>query len=217
MAKDISPEERLFNVINEGKKDSGAQAGVAAGKPRGLKQMFSGWLKPQHNIQHPALALSSFPVKLENIDINLVNRSLVIILAIILAAAIFSGINKGPNLSKLTSISSRYMNQITKPKPAESFKPLAYYTEQVRKRDLFSPNTSEASASGGRRSQQEIAKDLSLAGIYQGEYPEAMIEDKVEKKTYFLKEGDEIKGMKVKSILKDRVILQYESQDIELL
>jgi type II secretory pathway component PulC len=44
-----------------------------------------------------------------------------------------------------------------------------------------------------------------------------MIEDKAAKKTYFLKTGDEIKGMKVKAILKDRVILQYGEEEMELM
>jgi len=44
-----------------------------------------------------------------------------------------------------------------------------------------------------------------------------MIEDKAAKKTYFLKQGDKIKGVVVKNIFKDKVVLEYGSETIEFL
>jgi type II secretory pathway component PulC len=43
-----------------------------------------------------------------------------------------------------------------------------------------------------------------------------MIEDKKASNTYFLKTGDTINKMKIEEILKDRVILNYAGQRIEL-
>ena len=54
-------------------------------------------------------------------------------------------------------------------------------------------------------------------GIYFSEEPEVIIEDKAEKKTYFLKEGENIKEIKVKSIRQDRVILESDGVDWELM
>ena len=86
----------------------------------------------------------------------------------------------------------------------------------MKKRDVFHPYSGGAAGIAG---SNLAVKDLGLAGTYQGQDQrlEAMIEDKSAKKTYFLKEGDEIKGFKVKSILKDRVILQYGDQEIEIM
>jgi len=43
-----------------------------------------------------------------------------------------------------------------------------------------------------------------------------MIEDKTEKKTYFLKKGDKIKEFEIEDILENKVILNFKGKKIEL-
>ena len=43
-----------------------------------------------------------------------------------------------------------------------------------------------------------------------------MIEDANTKKIYFIKQGEIIDGIKIQAILRDRVVLSYEGEEIEL-
>lgn len=224
MAENISPEERLFKVIQETKKPAD-QSQIRRDKLplnlKGLKQALGSLIwkfKPRGQVSKPMAAASIvLPIKLHDIDFKKVNRALwVILILLILLAAYY--VFKRPNLSKVTSAIFESGYQARGSKPIDTFKPLAFYAEQARKRDIFHPVTSAIKGIAGS-GLQALTKDLGLAGIYQpvGKPSEAMIEDKAAKKTYFLKTGDEIKGMKVKAILKDRVILQYGEEEMELM
>jgi hypothetical protein len=99
-------------------------------------------------------------------------------------------------------------------------RPFLHYLEMVRRRNIFSPVKLEEPEKPEVKKKQleELAKDLSLVGIYlDEEEPIAMIEDKQVQKTYFLKEGDSINKFTIQDILKSRVILSYEGETIELL
>lgn len=59
----------------------------------------------------------------------------------------------------------------------------------------------------------DFAQGLKVVGIMWSDTPQVIIEDTVERRTFLLSAGDEIKGARVKEILKDRVILSYDSQE----
>jgi len=224
MDEKISPEERLFKVIQETKKPTD-QSQIRRDKQplnlKGLKQAIGSFIlkfKPRGQVSKPMVAAAiALPFKLHDIDLKKVNRVLWIILAVLMLLTAYYAL-KRPNLSKVTDAVFEGGYQAKSSKSIDTFKPLTFYAEQARKRDIFHPVTSGIKGIAGSN-LQGLTKDLSLAGIYQpvGKPSEAMIEDKNAKKTYFLKEGDEIKGMKVKGILKDRVILQYGEEEMELL
>lgn len=99
-------------------------------------------------------------------------------------------------------------------------KPFSYYSNIMGRKKLFS-------SSAGIKSRSEIASaikgdskkmldDLVLLGIYLDEKPQAIVEDLKDKKTYFLYEGDFIRGMLVEKILKGKIILRYQNQSLEL-
>lgn len=209
----ISPEERLFKVIQETKKPaSGSAPSLRATKWR---SNLKNWIASRLTVF--GARNDNKVIKLHNIDFKKVNRALwVILILLILLTAYYAF--KRPNLSKVTGAVFESGYQARGSKPIDTFKPLAFYAEQARKRDIFHPVTSAIKGIAGS-GLQALTKDLGLAGIYQpiGKPSEAMIEDKAAKKTYFLKTGDEIKGMKVKAILKDRVILQYGEEEMELM
>ncbi len=162
-------------------------------------------------------AVSAFPVNLESIDFKFVNRILAMFLSVLVILALSYLIKRGDNLSQLTAAFSANQPQTERPKPVEDFKPLSFYSDEVKKRDIFHSASRSGVGAAGAYGPKDLIKDFSLAGIYQDDHPEVMIEDKATKKTYFLKQGDEIKGIKVKAILKDRVILLYDGQEFELL
>jgi len=219
-ARDISPEERLFNVIQKGKNSSLAGRKKITLNPQGLKRLFLGLILKRRapvygsgRESEPSVFLS---VKLEHIDLKLISKTLGIILLGLIAALIYSTFNKKAIPLKMLSFVSGSTFQTIRPKPAEDYQPLGSYIEEVKKRDLFHP-AATAAGTFFKANLSSMTKDLSLSGIYQGQHPEVIIEDKTSKKVYFLKQGDEIKGMKIKSILKDRVILQYGEEEIEFL
>lgn len=221
----ISPEERLFKAIQEGKQSPAQDPSVplraeppkAAGLSNLKSRISSILLRFRSAAPYNASLIKESSFRIEDIDLKLVNKGLCVILSLLMLLMVYYAL-KRPNLTKITGSVFEAGYQIRNSKPIDTFKPLTFYVEQARKRDIFHPAESAISGSvsynlGG------LTKDLSVAGIYQpaGKPPEAMIEDKTAKRTYFLKTGDMIKGIKVKAILKDRIILQYGEEEVELL
>lgn len=212
--ENISPEERLFKVIQENKdsprppvegRDSPPKnAAVEAGKiekPAAGRRVFGG-----------------LSVKLQNVDPKTVNKALVVVLAALIVLVVYYAVKKRYNIEKITGANLETPAQNFRAQTIENFKPAQFYIDEVKKRDVFHPPVEKKIAvEPAKPALKELTKDFSLAGIYKGDYPEAMIEDKAAKKMYFLKEGDEIKGIKVKSILKDRVILRSGEEEVEIL
>lgn len=106
-----------------------------------------------------------------------------------------------------------------------------YYTEKARSRDIFrfgqffeeaikkeevvevTPPKDEIILPS---TEEIISERLSLVGIAWSDDPDAMIEDNNTKKIYFLKRGDSVEGIVIQTILRDRVIISYEGEEIEL-
>lgn len=96
--------------------------------------------------------------------------------------------------------------------------PVEAFLTPITSRSLFQPTTGEpepkkpspAADLGG-------VENFKLVGIAWGTQPEAMIREVKEGRTFFLKEGEKIKGVVVKEILKDRVIVEQEGQTKELM
>ena len=95
-----------------------------------------------------------------------------------------------------------------------------HYLEMVRRRNIFSPivlKEEEEKPKIQKAQLKDMAKDLNLVGISMDPEPVAMIEDRKEKKTYFLKKGDPIGKFTVEEITGATVILAYEGETIELM
>lgn len=63
----------------------------------------------------------------------------------------------------------------------------------------------------------DLVKNLCLVGIARDDELNAMIEDKRSGKTFFLKKGEFFHQLKIEKILVDRVILEYEGKEFELM
>jgi len=96
----------------------------------------------------------------------------------------------------------------------------SYYLDKVSQKDIFNMEEKKAKVSSAKDNNseavQEMAKHLRLVGISWSENPDAMIEDSRAMRTFFVKRGQMLGEFKVKAIYKDRVILEYNNQDIEL-
>jgi type II secretory pathway component PulC len=101
-----------------------------------------------------------------------------------------------------------------------SLKSLDYYLNKVKKRDIFNIIRKEVVKVKKEKKAIEEAvertKHLKLVGIAWSQDPDAMIEDTRVKKTLFVKEGDRINEIIVEEIQKDKVILNYKGERVEL-
>ncbi len=100
-----------------------------------------------------------------------------------------------------------------------NLKELEYYLNEAKNRDIFNIVTAKQPEPKETKNIQAIAKKtsyLKLVGISWSNNPDAMIEDTRAKKTLFVKEGDLINNILVKKILRDKVILNLEGENIEL-
>ncbi|MCH8328421.1 MAG: hypothetical protein IID15_07875, partial [Candidatus Marinimicrobia bacterium] len=53
-------------------------------------------------------------------------------------------------------------------------------------------------------------------GINRGAVREAILEDSVQNRTYFILEGQIVKGMKVEKITANSVIFSFEGEEVEI-
>ncbi len=93
-----------------------------------------------------------------------------------------------------------------------------FYLAQVNSRNIFKPY--EAAVTGKVSiEKQGLAKRLSkykLVGIAWLDLPETasvMIEEPTTKATYFLKQGEQLEGVTVKTIYTDRAVFSYENEE----
>ncbi|PIV39144.1 MAG: hypothetical protein COS29_04160 [Candidatus Omnitrophica bacterium CG02_land_8_20_14_3_00__42_8] len=226
MPDNISPEERLFNIIKENKKSSSSGGAVKNDK----RKIGSGWVKNffvsinsfRHGLNELVIAgqppAGNLLVKLYSVDLKPLNRAFAAASVALAILVIYSALNsKKPDMSKAARFIPDIASVSVRVNGPEVFKPAEFYLQDVRQRDIFKIVPKDITGTTAESNLQVLTKDFNLAGIYMGEYPEVMIEDKAAKKTYFLKQGDKIKGVVVKNIFKDKVVLEYGSETIEFL
>jgi hypothetical protein len=98
----------------------------------------------------------------------------------------------------------------------------SYYLEKVRQRDIFKIGAAGRPAADERASREalskivELSQKLKLVGISWSDDPDAMIEDTKALRTFFIKRGQMIGDLKVQAIFKDKVILSYGTEEVEL-
>lgn len=216
MAKeDYSPEEKLLNIIEENEGGSAFKKSSRDIRDPGAPQT------PVKNlIDRFRRIYSKRKWSLSELNLKLVNGLLAALLAalVIFLAADFIG--SRPDLKKIyPKVSDLAANIPLNRGSISLLEPVSNYINASKKRDIFNPLpvTSPEKLKENPSLLIDLIKDLRLVGIYWSEDPEAMIENEKEKKTYFLKTGQIIKGVKIKAILKDRVILEYNNEETELM
>ncbi len=97
-----------------------------------------------------------------------------------------------------------------------SSKDAKFYLEKIAARNIFRPYEAQAVKSVA---VQNLAKRLSkykIVGVAWLDLPETasiMIEDTSNKTTYFLKQGEQLEGVTVKTIYTDRAVFSYEHEE----
>ena len=101
-------------------------------------------------------------------------------------------------------------------------KEVAYYLDQVQTRNIFKPYEKKQGDNKSSAENRVIAsktQHMKLRGISWLDSPEtasAIVEDSDTGTTYFLKQGDRLKDVTVKTIYADQVIMVYEGEEIAI-
>jgi len=219
---DISPEEKLFNIIEGKNSEFSKKPEERSGQFAGILKSLEIWqrtLKEQlHKIHLPKKRpFAGFNFSEFNLEIT--NRILIVILGGLIIFLFVDFIYLKPDFKKIYEKISALPAARLKKRDVIYLKPLSAYLDASAKRDIFNPIaiTKEDMYVERIVRLEELTKGLSLVGIFWGKNPEVMIEDTEEKKTYFLRRGQTIKGIKIDSILEDRVILEHNNETMEFM
>lgn len=212
-AQHTTPEEKLLRLIESEEKGGSRKTATRRTAFRAVRT----WTAPELNPK-------------------LINQGLIVLL-LLLVAAIALNLNRvQPSLKHLSSQVAASMPPAEQEPALASLRPLADYVGEVEQRDIFNaaaavvapkpePKKPQPEAKPKPVKQptpvpleilQAKAKNLKLVGIAWGQTPIAMIEDTEKRETSFVKAGQFINEIQVKTILKDRVVLSYRNAEYDL-
>ncbi len=198
MAKKETAEEKLLKIIEATKKAKGLTPAATAVSAKSSK--------------------STFTISFQQINLVLV--------AALLAGFVFL-LNEVRSGNALLSQDVSISVDVAAQKDAGSvaipqMKNIAYYIDKISVRNIFQPFDKKAaelgapSAQGGLQSKMSKYKLVGVAWLDVPESATVMIEDTGKRETYFLREGDKIEDVKVKTIFMDRVVFSYANEEITI-
>lgn len=218
--KPATPEKQLLDLIEKPATEAKTSLRSAAIKYQGMSLFSFGAFKGRFlffkNRFGDLKGLGSLDIRALNAILELGVFSLAVYLGITLTASIV-------NMSKELNL------KMTLEKPLEteqkkvvsSLRALSYYLERPRQRDLFHRGAGgpqyEAPVKGPSAAIIEATKHLKLVGVSWSADPDVMIEDTKSQKTLFLKKGQFIdNNLKVQGVYKEKVVLSYRGEEIDL-
>jgi len=219
-SSNLTPEKQLLKLIEEPQSRFSKNA-VMRGK--GATFFSLGGLKGRFNFSKEALASFirswSGPVDTKKINIILTFISIAVG-AYFIATSVFLALKLSVlpvfSFKQDSAASSGALKQVSQ------LKALTFYMEKVRTRDIFKLGAKEPAHAASQQPAADTAKQAEalskykLVGISWSDNPDAMIEDSAANKTYFLKRGQALDGVKVQAIFKDKVVLGYQGVEVEL-
>ncbi len=219
-----TPEKQLLKLIEEtNTKDVRVQS--RALKRRGLSLLSPGaWLGRFSFLKDrvSALGKGGRGLSLDILDIKVVNNFLMVgvfLLAVSLASTVTMSAVNAKNV-RAVHLKLKEGAKVSVTPVASRLQELSYYIDRMRERDIFKmgKKKEEAPAPSGAPSSAFVSatEHLKLVGIAWSSDPDAMIEDTKFSKTYFVKRGQMIGEFKVEAIYRDKVVLSYEKEEVEL-
>jgi hypothetical protein len=216
-----TPERELLKFI-EGKHSSpdikvksSARKGRSFFSLGGLRGRFS-----YFRARAGKLSFGEFGKDLRSINIMLIVATVLIAAGIIfdLSQAITGMPDKLEAAFAIDSSRPSY-----EPKEVVPLDNLSSYLEYARQRDIFQMVSKvQPEVSVAAQAQVTVkpivvkTENLKLVGISWSRDPDVLIEDTKANKTFFLKRGDLINDVTVKAVFRDKVILSYEGDEVEL-
>ena len=232
----VTPEEKLLRLIESGGK---VEVGENVTETGSIWNVGSWPRILSHGYNSPIRRWSFFQAMRPEFNLRLLNRVLVGVLILVVIGIAFEMNNTRIIPTFLTADavepSPAVANEAGVKKDLATLKPLLDYLKEVDARDIFNPAPAprpkkpEPKAiplqplkplpppqSNAMQVLQEKIKTLKLVGISWGEDPVAMIEDTTKKETNFLKAGQSINEIQVKTILRDKVVLSYKDAEYDI-
>ena len=153
-------------------------------------------------------------------DLGMVNKGLAIVIGLVVIASVVNVFALKSDIKDVYSRVAKH-NMPSGGRNIALLEPVETYLKDAGKRSLFrpgeAPKKEESTPTVSSAGADKILGDLQLVGIAWGEYPEAMIRDKADGRTYFLKKDQQFKGIKIKEISKDKVLVEYGGKNKELM
>jgi hypothetical protein len=216
-----TPEKQLLNLIEEPRGRSSLQA--AAIKRHGRSIFSFDALKGRFAFFKNRLQKDLKEGKAYQLDVKALNgllRLFVLLLAVYFIVSLLLTVTSSKKTLD-TALKNTQDNQGSKTISTSLMKAAAYYLEKARDRDIFKMGlknkTAEAIlAKGPSQRMLEATQTLKLVGISWSDDPDVMIEDTKIQRTYFLKKGQNIGDIKLEAVFKDKVVLSYGGEEIEL-
>ncbi len=218
----LTPEKQLLKLIENPKQEVLAVEGTKReGKKwvsfSAFKGRFAFWKSFSVKGWFSFKRLTKSSLRLR--QVNLILRVLIVLLVLFLGAQI---VTMGLDLKKASNL----MLQPEKGAAPEleqsmELKNISYYLEKMGSRNIFSgvepPKPNVVPEPPKPAAEHDRTKDFSLVGISWSANPEAMIEDTLRKRTFFVKRGQSLDGsVRVVTVFKDRVILTIDGKEFEL-
>jgi hypothetical protein len=94
-----------------------------------------------------------------------------------------------------------------------------YYLQQIKDRNIFKPYVAKAVGKKAIQGLIQLMSKYKLVGISWLDVPETasvMIEDKQKNETFFLKQGEQLAGVTVKTIYTDRAVFSHENEEMTI-
>ena len=214
----ITPEKQLLKLIEEPASKTNIKAEAVKRTSLGLfsfgalKGRFSFF---KHKFGKDFKNKSSYAL-----DISLLNTGLKSLLFLLSSYFIIHLVVTPMKSKKLLNLEDKTENstQAATIQPVASLlRASSYYLEKVRERDIFRMVPKKQTDIKIVTSKIiEATKNFKLVGIAWSDDPDIMIEETVSKRTFFLKKGQMISNVKLEAVFKDKVILSYEGEEIEL-
>lgn len=226
MAEDRTPtpEKQLLKLIEEGKGGEGVtqakfrRKGVGFLSASSIAGLFSGRVSFFKRSTQKKLKKKFAP------DLGSLNRVLAL-----LAVLLFLYVVGDAAVSAMqVKTASNFAFQKEKGMPYEpvqaspALKSAGEYLKRVNARDIFRgaeqfDRKVERKSAPPAPKKETPLKNMVLVGISWSANPDVIIEDKKRKKTFFLRRGQEFAdGIRVKEVFKDKVVLSYEGEEIDL-
>jgi hypothetical protein len=215
MADTLSPEERLFKLIQQGKPPPGQAGGLNEKKNGSWFERSKSFITSQIFGSTGAGPKANFlkRIKWPELELETINKVLAVVLAIVLMFVVYALSGKHKDVAMITNAAARIgaLPGDAK-KKIETLKELSFYLNEIQKRDVFHATAGATVVQSVQRMSEALSKTtetMKLQGISWGDVPKAMIlvqEDK-DSKMYFLVEGQAIgtTGLKVTEISRSTV------------
>jgi type II secretory pathway component PulC len=203
----ISAEEKLLQMIQNGGESPLPKKRSFFG---GLRQKLRLAFRRGESHPSPKRAKASMPARL--------NRTLSLSSVLVMSFSVANIFFFKPDIGKLHGRVAETLP--VQEHPNLNPLPMEEILASIADRSLFQPGAVEPEpkeSSSAAASPSGVLENLKLVGIAWGAISEAMIREVKEGRTFFLKEGEQIMGVVVKEILKDRVIVEHEGQTKELM